>query len=463
MLSGTPVIPEYVTVHLGTPDSDASNVRIPFIEYIQNVASSEIYPTWNENALRANIYVITTFVLNRVYTEWYRARGYDFDITNSTQYDQKFIYQREIFENIRFLSAELFNDYVRRQGSVEPLFTAFCNGTTSTCSGLSQWGTTLLAERGMTPYEILQYYYGNDIDIVKDAPVQSVEPSYPGYILKQGDADGSVKTLQIQLNRISGNFPAIPKIAQTDGIYGADTADAVRTFQEVNNLEITGEVNQSTWYSISYIYTSVKRLAELDSEGLRLQEAESGLGEILQKGMSGDAVENVQYYLAVTGAYYAAIPTVDITGYFGSDTEKSVRAFQRVYGIPENGIVDNKTWVLLRRAYDGIVESIPTSEYIIQLYPNKVLKEGMTDSSIGVMQKYLAKISEVYKNIPSVTSTGYFGAKTAESVTAFQKEFGLTPSGIVGAVTWDKIAGVYSDIVFGYDKRPYQAPGYTIK
>ena len=463
MLSGTPVIPEYVTVHLGPPDSDAANVKIPFIEYIQNVASSEIYPTWNENALRANIYVITSFVLNRIYTEWYRSRGYDFDITNSTHYDQKFIYQREIFENIRFLVSELFNDYVRRQGSVEPLFTAFCNGTTALCNGLSQWGTTELAAQGKTPYEILQYYYGNDIDIVKNAPVQSVEASYPGYVLKLGEADGSVKTIQVQLNRISGNFPAIPKIAQADGIYGADTEDAVRIFQEVNNLNATGEVNESTWYSISYIYTSVKRLAELDSEGLRLQEAESGLGETLQKGMSGDAVENIQYYLTVIGAYYAAVPNVQITGYFGDDTEKSVKAFQRVYGLEENGKVDNKTWGIIRRAYDGIVESVPTSDYIVQLYPNKVLREGMTDPSIAVMQKYLSKISEVYKNIPPVNSTGYFGPKTLESVIAFQKEFNLTAAGIVGAVTWDKIAEVYSDIVFGFDKRPYQAPGYVIK
>ena len=166
MLSGTPFIPETITVHLGTPDSDAPNVTVDFPSYVKNVASSEIFPTWPENALRANIYAIVSFALNRIYTEWYRSRGYDFDITSTTQFDQKFINGREYFQNISYLVDELFNDYIQRQGSVEPLFTAFCNGTTSTCSGLSQWGTVTLAQQGLTPYEILQYYYGKDINIV---------------------------------------------------------------------------------------------------------------------------------------------------------------------------------------------------------------------------------------------------------------------------------------------------------
>ena len=193
MLTGTPYIPETITVHLGTPDSKAPNVTVDFASYIKNVASSENFPTWPESSLRANIYAITSFALNRIYTEWYRSRGYDFDITSTTQYDQKFINGREYFQNISYIVDELFNDYVRRQGSVEPLFTAFCNGTTTTCSGLSQWGTVELANRGMTPYEILQHYYGDDIDIVMDAPVQSTMPSYPGIELKVGSIGNDVK------------------------------------------------------------------------------------------------------------------------------------------------------------------------------------------------------------------------------------------------------------------------------
>lgn len=211
MLTGTPFIPETITVHLGTPDSNAPNVTVDFSTYIKNVASSEIFPTWPESALRANIYAIVSFALNRIYTEWYRSRGYDFDITSTTQFDQKFINGREYFENISYIVDELFNDYVQRQGSIEPLFTSFCNGTTSTCAGLSQWGTVDLANRGLTPYEILQYYYGDDINIVRNAPVKTRMPSYPGIPLKYGSASNDVKSLQVFLNRISSNYPAIPK------------------------------------------------------------------------------------------------------------------------------------------------------------------------------------------------------------------------------------------------------------
>ena len=169
-----PVIPETITVHLGAPDSAAQNVVVPFVDYIKNVASSEIYPTWPENALRANIYAIISYALNRIYTEWYRSRGYDFDITNTTRYDQAFVPDRDIFENINDIVDEIFDEYVVREGSIQPLFTQFCNGTTSTCAGLSQWGTVSLAEQGLSPLEILKRFYGDDILILTDTPVTSV-------------------------------------------------------------------------------------------------------------------------------------------------------------------------------------------------------------------------------------------------------------------------------------------------
>lgn len=317
MLSGTPYIPETITVHLGTPDSDAPNVTVSFPSYIKNVASSEIFPTWPESALRANIYVIVTYALNRIYTEWYRSRGYDFDITSTTQYDQKFINGREYFENISYLVDELFNDYVRREGYVEPMFTAFCNGTTTTCEGLSQWGTVDLANQGMTPYEILQYYYGDNIEIVRNAPVKTALPSYPGIELKLGSGGNDVRSLQIYLNRISRNYPAIPKIPSADGIFDEPTQEAVEAFQEIFGLEVTGVVDQATWYRITYIYTSVKRIAELDSEGVRWEDIELIYTEDLKVGMQSPEVSTFQYYLAVIGAYYAAVEPVAITGYFG--------------------------------------------------------------------------------------------------------------------------------------------------
>ena len=263
-----PYIPENITVHLGPPNSPAENVTVPFIDYVKNVASSEIFPTWPESALRANIYVIITYALNRIYTEWYRSRGFDFDITSSTQYDQAFVKDRDIFGNISDIVDEIFDSYVVRRGSIEPYFTQFCNGTTVKCSGLSQWGTVDLANRGLTPYEILQYYYGDDIDIVMNAPVAGIEESFPGYPLRLGDSENNVKVIQTELNRISENYPAIPKISPVNGVFGTSTENAVRKFQEIFDLPATGVVDKATWYLIKRYYTAVKKLTELISEGI---------------------------------------------------------------------------------------------------------------------------------------------------------------------------------------------------
>lgn len=462
MLTGMPFIPETITVHLGAPDSNAPNVTVDFPSYIKNVASSEIFPTWPESALRANIYAIVSFVLNRVYTEWYRSRGYDFDITSTTQYDQKFISGREYFQNISYLVDELFNDYVQRQGSVEPLFTSFCNGTTSTCAGLSQWGTVDLANSGFSPYEILQYYYGDDINIVKDAPVKSAMPSYPGIPLQYGSASNDVKSMQIFLNRISRNYPAIPKIPQADGIFDTATVEAVRVFQEVFDLDITGIINESTWYRIIYIYTSVKRLAELNSEGIAIEEVTPLYMEDLSIGMQGNEVKQLQYLLAVIGAYYEAVQPVEITGYFGEETEKSLKSFQRVFGIPQTGSLDRQTRNDIYRAYMGIAESVKPEYTEVALYPGIVLREGENNDYVRILQEYLSLIHETYPNIPAVNNTGYFGPVTKQSVIEFQRQFGINPTGLVGGVTWDAIAEVYSDLRYGFDKRPYQNPGYTI-
>lgn len=462
MLTGTPFIPETITVHLGTPDSNAPNVTVDFATYVKNVASSEIFPTWPESSLRANIYAIVSFALNRIYTEWYRSRGYDFDITSTTQYDQKFISGREYFENISYLVDELFNDYVQRQGSIEPLFTAFCNGTTSTCAGLSQWGTVDLANRGLTPYEILQYYYGDDINIVRNAPVKTNLPSYPGEPLRYGSANNDVKSLQIFLNRISRNYPAIPKIPQADGIYDNATESAVRMFQEVFDLAVTGVVDEATWYRIIYIYTSVKRLSELNSEGVAFEDVEPIYNEDLSIGMQGNEVRQLQYLLAVIGAYYEAVQPVEITGYFGEETEKSVKSFQRVFGIPQTGTLDRETRNDIYRAYMGIAETVRPEYTDVVLYPGIVLREGVSNDYVRILQEYLTFIHNTYPDIPAVNNTGYFGPLTRQSIIEFQRQFDINPTGLVGGVTWDAVAGVYSDLRFGFDKRPYQNPGYNI-
>lgn len=461
---GEPYIPETITVHLGRPEESAYNVTVPFPDYIKNVASSEIYPTWPENSLRANIYVITTFALNRIYTEWYRARGYPFDITSSTQFDQKYTYGREVFENVGQLVDELFNSYIRRQGNVEPLFSAFCNGTTVTCDGLSQWGTVSLAQQGMTPYEILTYYYGENIDIVSNAPVRTYTPSYPGFDVALGYSGDPVRTIQVQLNRISRNYPAIPKIGDVTGDFDYPTEEAVMEFQRIFGLEPTGIVNEATWYQIAYIFVSVKNLAELNSEGLQQSDVERQFTGSLAIGAQGQNVRTSQYYLAVIGAYYAAIQPVEITGYFGAQTETSVKSLQKVFGLPQTGVIDEQTWHAMYDAYAGIVESVPLDTTVndVVLYPGVVLREGTNSEYVRLLQTYLSYIHQTYPEIGAVNATGYFGPMTKASVIAFQKMYGLPENSAVGSVVWNAVTGLYSDLRYGYDKRPYQSPGYII-
>ena len=286
-------IPETITVHLGAPSSNAQNITVPFADYIKNVASSEIYPTWPEQAIRANVYAQMSYVLNRVFTEWYRAQGYDFDITNSTRYDQSFVPGRDIFENISTIVDDMIGTYLTRGDSIEPLFTQYCNGTTVTCpGGLSQWGTVPLAEQGLSAEQILQSFYGNDINFVTGAPLSpNLGGSFPGVTLRLGDFSEDVRTVQTRLNRISTNFPNIPKIYPTDGVFNADTERAVRAFQRQFNLTEDGLVGPATWYRIAFIYNNVKRLSELNSEGLTLSEISRQYPERLTEGMSGPGVQ----------------------------------------------------------------------------------------------------------------------------------------------------------------------------
>ncbi|MBO5281120.1 MAG: peptidoglycan-binding protein, partial [Clostridia bacterium] len=331
-------IPENITVHLGLPsDRSAPNVTVSFIDYIKNVASSEIYPTWPESALRANIYAQISYALNRVYTEYYRSRGYDFDITSTTQFDQTFIYGRDIFSNVGEIVDEVFNDYIVRQGSVEPLFAAYCNGTTVMCNGLSQWGSVALAEEGLTPYEILQYYYGDDINIVFNAPTDRNLPSYPGRPLRRGDSSQDVLTIQRQLNRIGRNYPAIGRINDPDGIFGQDTENAVKNFQRIFNLTQDGVVGKATWYKIKSIWAAVKRLAEVQSEGVSQDDVRLIYPSQLALGDTGDGVRNLQYFLSVIAFFDPQVPDVTVDGVFGTQTENAVRAIQRQAGLTEDG------------------------------------------------------------------------------------------------------------------------------
>ncbi len=353
----TPAIPQQITVHLGPPDSNAQNVTLSFPQYIKNVASSEIYPTWNESAIYANIYAQISYALNRVYTNYYRSRGYDFDITSSTAYDQKFIQGRTIFENISRIVDQIFTTYIRRIGNIEPLAAKYCNGTTVTCQGLSQWGSEYLARQGYNALGILKYYYGDDIELVENTPISDIQSLYPDYALRRGDSGDPVTIIQRELNTISRNYPAIPRV-EVDGIFGESTERAVRTFQEIFGLTPDGIVGKATWNRLVLLYVGILRLAELDSVGVNIFGSSLEYPEALRLGDENDQVSTLQYFLSVISEFYDTVPSVPITGYFGELTQQAVIAFQRAAGLVADGVVGRRTWDELYRAYDGVSDTV---------------------------------------------------------------------------------------------------------
>ena len=371
-----PYVPQRITVHLGAPSANAENVTVSFVDYVKNVACSEIYPTWEEGALRANILAIVSFALNRVYTEFYRSRGYDFDITSSTAYDQFFVRGRSFFSNVSRLVDELFNSYLRRPGFVEPLAAKFCNGTTVTCEGLSQWGSQGLAQQGYNSTQILRSYYG-DVEIVSNAPVRDYVSSYPGTPLRRGSVGPNVVIVQTELNRISQNYPAIPKVAAVDGIFGAQTENALMAFQRIFDLNPDGVVGPATWYALVRLYTAVTSLSELRSQGQKFYTIAWNQGQPISPGDRGIRVEHLQYMIRVLSAYISQIPSVTVDGVYGSATRSAVLAAQGFFRLPQTGTVDLVTWDEIYDQFAGIenaslrdLEGFPyTSAVINQTLP----------------------------------------------------------------------------------------------
>lgn len=368
----TPYVPQQITVHLGSPSSNAENVTVSFPDYVKNVASSEIYPTWDESALRANILAIVSFALNRVYTEFYRSRGYPFDITNSTAYDQFFVNGRSYFDNISRIVDELFNDYLRRPGFVEPLAAKFCNGTTVTCEGLSQWGSQRLAQQGYDTQQIIRSYYG-DVETVINAPVRGITSSYPGSPLRRGSSGPNVVVIQVALNRIAQNYPAIPKISSVDGIFGSRTEATVKEFQRIFGLTPDGIVGPGTWYEIVRLYTAVTRLAELRSQGQQFYAINWSPPNGLEIGDSGEKVRLLQYMLSTLSYHIPSIPPVSIDGIYGPATRDAVLAAQRRFRLPETGTVGQQTWDEIYGQYSGIENTVLRSA---ETFPG----EGRNDS-----------------------------------------------------------------------------------
>lgn len=460
----TVVIPETITVHLGKPDEPAENVTVPFIDYVKNVASSELYPTWPESALRANIYAIVSIALNRIFTEWYRSRGYNFDITNDTQFDQAFVPNRGIFDSIDTVVDDIFNDYIARQGQIEPLYAQFCDGRVAQCEGMFQWGSVDLAAQGYIPYEILQYYYGDNINIVPNTPVVSSAETYPGVPLKLGDVNQYVLLIKTALNAISVNFPAIPKIYPVDAVYTQGTEDAVKAFQEIFNLPVTGIIDKATWYEIRKLYVAVRKLAELTSKGTLVSDIPPDVISDIEVRNVVPRVQLVQYYLNVLAAFYSSIPPVDIDGVLGPQTRTSIIEFQKTMGLPETGVIDEQTWTAITSNVAGILKTLPPSAIALPalIFPNIIYREGSEGPGVFIIQEYLSFISTVVPSIPAVSPDGTFGPETRASVVAFQNQYGLNPTGIVEETTWNKIVEVYRQLRFGETRATGQFPGTEI-
>lgn len=441
-----PIIPAQIRVHLGRPGANARIVTVPFADYIKNVASSEIYPTWPEEAIRANVYCQISLAMNRIYTEWYPSKGYNFDITNSTTVDQAFVFGRDIFSNISKIVDDLFMEYVRKVNTINPYYTEYCDGKQAQCPGLKQWGTVTYANQGLNAFEILKKYYTN-IEIVTTDRIEQNVGSYPGYVLRVGMKDNAVAIIQNQLNRIGVNYPNIKPVFPADGIFSPELEASVKTFQRQFNLTPDGVVGRATWYKISYIYVAVKKLAELNSEGDQVGGSGQYPGVVLREGSRGVFVQELQFYLDTVADFTPLVNNMKIDGVFGRDTRASVVGFQNLARLTPDGVVGERTWNTLVRAYNDTKKvEVPVVPPIVP-FPGTVLRLGSQGEDVRALQFYMNRIFLTSNTVQQITVDGNFGPATENVVITFQREQGLTPDGIVGKATWDRMIQVYNSIV----------------
>lgn len=441
IMINSPIIPTYITVHLGSPDDNARNITVPFIEYIKNVASGEIYPNWPIDAIKSNVLAQISFALNRIYNEWYPSKGYDFDITNSPSYDQSFNENRQFFETVSLVVDDFFNDYLVRNGQVQPLFARYCDGRISTCDGLSQWGSVTLANQGKSPLEILRFYYGN-VNIVFNALVSDNTPSFPGFNIELGTAGDFVREINRQLNRIGQNYPAIPVILNDSPFFTVETENAVKKFQEIFNLKVNGIVDKSTWYKIKYIYNAVKKISDLYSEGINIDEASLLFNRELKLGDVGSYIRTLNYLLNVVSYFDPEIVFLDLKGEeFTKETEDVVKSFQKKYNLNNNGIVDRETWRILRNIYRQTIRNLPSEYYTVlnEFYPGRFLSYGMSGDDIINLQRFLYIICRNTRSIPGVVVNGTFDRLTENSIKSIQRKYNLDETGVVGPSVWYRI------------------------
>ncbi|WP_419821078.1 peptidoglycan-binding protein [Anoxybacterium hadale] len=442
-------IPENITVHLGAPDAAAENITVPFPEYIKNVASGTLNPTWPDAALLANIYAQISLALNRIQTESYRDKGYLFDLTNHEPYEQNFVPGRDIYENISRIVDENFDSYIVRSGSKAAAFTPYCDGVETTCEGLSQWGSVELAKQGKKPYEILTFYYGEDIDLVRDIPIDANFESYPRYPLRVGSSGREVGIIQHEINRIAENYPVIPRIQNPDGNFTREMEASIKAFQRIFRLPEDGVVGKSTWYKIKYVYDSVKGLGELFSGRVGSGDFKRPADASWKEGDSGIWVMLIQYYMRSLSCYYHILPLVEISGTFGPETSEAAKALVSIYGLPWNGLIDADVLARFYQDYLVKLKNIPEDCLPEEpVYPGYLLYRGMGDNNVRLIQGYLRGIAEKDPDIPMVSVTGVFDAVTEAAVSAFDSKYLGEGQGdvLIGPITWSAIISVYHQL-----------------
>ena len=395
--------------------------------------------SWPEEALRANIIAQVSLALNRIWTEWYPSRGYSFNITGSPGYDQAYVNGRTVFAVMERLTAELFNTFVQRSGDAEPYFTEYCDGKTVTCPGMKQWGTVDRAREGLNALQILRYYYGNRVQLVTTNNIAAIPSSYPGSPLRRGSTGTNVRILQKQLSRIAKDYPSFGKPAVT-GTFDEATENSVKKFQKQFGLTADGIVGKATWYKISYVYVSVKDLAELTSEGETaegIQSAGGWPGTVLRRGSTGSSVEQVQFWLSDLAQFDSSLVRVSVDGSYGAATERAVRAFQQKQSLTADGVVGQTTWNALYAAWVDAQSDLGGTAW-----PGTALRRGDTGMEVRLVQFWLRLAADNYSVLRTVTVDGSYGAATVSAVTAFQSLFGLTADGVVGRSTWNKLKEV---------------------
>lgn len=444
-------VPAFITVHLGGMNDVADNVTVRFPDYIKTVASLSFDPQSPEEALKAGIYAQISKALYRIKTREYKMEGYGFDITTDSETDLPYSYGGAVFENINRITDGIFNEYITRVNDTAPINANICYSD-SVCDGLKFAESVEMAENGASYLDILKYYYGDDIRIEKNARVGGLDnlylieyPTYPG------QSGAAVSGLQISLNKIGANYTSIPFIERINGIYGQETVSAVREFQRIFDLEVTGEVDKSTYYKLLYVLDSIYRLSYYVYLSEQFKGQPTELRSELSYGDVGELVKLLQYYLLVASSFDVRIPPLQIVGVFGENTYQSVIAFQRIFGFDTDGVVKQGEWETLKRTYNRLYSAFPDSAFSERAAPygGEILLFDSVGAEVRLLQEYLNEVAYNYDNIPEIDINGVFDTQTEEAVKVFQILFGIKPTGVVTSTTWNVLAEVYNAIKAG--------------